>query len=487
MIQKDGSILLADWHKGISQSPFMGFADMRSVENTLVPGVLMLGKANSKKSGTIITGSPRWFVQDTDTNLTVYLVDTAGKVYNSAQTWTSWAQVAGNTTTGTYLGCGLAIWKDYLFVARDTNLDVYGPLSGTPAWTNGWQTLNSSPFHMMFTSVDDKLYICNGRNIASLTELTSFLPGTGATYTWNASSITLPTGKIAKCISELGANLYFGTVSGKSPYGINQLIKTANIFPYSRSSLTLGIPIQLQEFGINQMIAVNTELIIQAGNTGKFYKSNGSYFYPFTQIPRNTILGTPYLWNFNSPGGIMYHKNKIFTGVQGSQNMSGVYSFNIDGSGMILESATSSGELVNLDIGALIAVRDQPETYLIGWADTDSAAQGVDKVGADDFVASYGAYVDSQVYEVGTSLNPKTFQEMEFCLDRPLATNEGVRLSYREDLSASFSLHTTFDFTTYSSKQYIRLPFGIKAKQIQFRVALTGTTTSPRLKYIIIR
>ena len=498
MIDKQNNIILANWQTGIAYSPFYddkaGFADMRNMENTIVPGVLSLGVLAAKQTADTVSNPPGWMVLNANTNLNAYALDTSGKVYTAPSTWTSWTHVTGNTVTGTYLGCGMAIWKGYLFIARDTNLDVYDL---TSAWTTSFQTLNASPFHMLYTSVDDKLYICNGRYISSLTEVTTFNPASAPTYTWTAAAITLPTGYTAMTLADLGASLFVGTVFGTGDISVtNKRLKKADIFPYLRSSLTLGIPVKIQEFGVNQMLEVNNELFIQAGNTGKYYKTNGTFFTFLTQIPHNSVLGSPYSWTQTYPGGMMYHKNKIFSGVNVSSATaaSGVYSFNLDGSGLTLENTLSIGSDDNLYVRSLLSVRDQPDTYLAGWVQGDASARGIDKVSfANGFTGSYGAYVDSQIYTVGDSDNDRTFAQVEFYFDRPLASGDGFKIQWREDLSASFattSLENTgiVDFATYGAIQDKRLTFTANVKQIQFRVlgTCTSSTLSPKLKYVRI-
>jgi hypothetical protein len=69
----------------------------------------------------------KWLVRDPTTTSQCFCIDDGGKVYKSSDSGTTWSLLNGNTVG---LGQGLCIWKDYLFVARTTSLDTYGPLSG---------------------------------------------------------------------------------------------------------------------------------------------------------------------------------------------------------------------------------------------------------------------------------------------------------------------------------------------------------------------
>ena len=44
-----------------------------------------------------------------------------------------WLLQTGNTTTNGH-GNGISVWKNYLFVFRDAEIDTYGPLNGSRAW-----------------------------------------------------------------------------------------------------------------------------------------------------------------------------------------------------------------------------------------------------------------------------------------------------------------------------------------------------------------
>lgn len=507
-MDKTPGLIISNWQGGISPSAFTGFADMRNVDIASLPGLLSLNYATGKKSASNITGSPKWFARDTDANNTLYVLDSSGKVYSASTSggyYASWAQVAGNTTTSAS-GNGMAIWHDYLFVARDALIDVYGPLSSSPSWTNGWAGatgFNSDTLtHPMLVATSDMLYIGNGQDttnklgpaLASLQQVAGkiFAPGDATTYTWNATALRLPYQYQIRCIAQLANNLMVGTIRKSS----TETHRVADIFPWDRTSATFSLPIRLSEAGVNQLLTINNQLYIQAGNKGRFYVYNGYLAQPLFSVPVDGPLFSTtiaYQVTQTAPGAIMYHRGRLFFGISAgdaTNGTTGVYSVNLDGSGLILENTVSTGSnSSNVIINCLFPLRELNGAYAIGWQDSDASAQGVDLVGQDNFATSYTGYADSQIYQIGAVIIPSQMQHIEIYLDRPLQTNEGVRVSARTSTAASYTTLVTFDYATYTGKQSLQYPIGPKFSvdtQAQFRILLTGTTTSPRVKYVRI-
>ena len=138
-----------------------------------------------------------------------YTLDTNGRVWK--QRASVWYVISGNTLTSQSAN-GLAIWKGYLLVFRNTAVDLI-PLSTidtNATWTNSWKSDLTSGVHHAIHSQDDKLYLTNDRHVASLAELTTFDPASSATYTWNVSALDVPSGFKLQRLRELGHLLMAG-------------------------------------------------------------------------------------------------------------------------------------------------------------------------------------------------------------------------------------------------------------------------------------
>jgi hypothetical protein len=491
------NLVISAPRQGIAPSPHVGFGDVRNLDIFSIPGVALLNNSVAKKSVAIVTGLVQWIVKHPTTPTTFFGLDADGVVYTSTNSGTTWTVVSGNTAGGK--GQGLAIWKDYLFVAYTAGLDVYGPISGTPTWSKAWKTIDSDAlWHPMIVSKNDnKLYGGAGRYVFSLDENSgqTFVPATSATYTFTQQALDLPPNYRIKCLEELGNNLMCGTWMGANVYDL--LI--ADIFPWDRTSVSFGQPIVIVENGIHAMLTIGSYMIVMAGIGGAIYKTYGADAVPIAQIP-NSICNLDGGKNLlPHPGAIINFKGRPFFGVSGNGTDAisgmGVWSLLQTSRGNILThehtiSTGTDGTSYVVKIGALCGITR--DNLLIGWSDaTPTASYGIDNLTVTSRVTSYGGYFESPFYTVGSNKKLRKFEEMEFQFARPLRVNEGIKVEYRTDLAATFTEIDTYDYATWGavvSKNIItELPTDIKAcEQIQLKISLTGTTTSPHFKSLTL-
>lgn len=489
---KDNFLVINAPREGIAQSPHIGFADVRNLDIYSIPGVVQLNNILAKKSASTVTGQPNWSVRHPVTTGEVYELDAAGVVYKSTDSGVTWAVLSGSSATSAH-GNGLWIWKNYLFVARDALLDVCGDGTATGItaanWTLGWKTIDSDVlWHPMLTSNNDsKLYGGAGRFVYSLEELTTFAPGSGATYTFTQQALDLPASYRIKCIEELGNNLMLGTWQGTNIYDIRK----ADIFPWDRSSTSFGQPIPLNTFGVHAMLNTGNQLVVLAGISGIIYACNGVSGYEIGRLPID-LSGGKYLEYY--PGSICQYKSKTFFGVgQGGStaisNM-GVYSLQQTGKGNILNlehlvSTLSDGTTNPLKPSTLLPITR--DTLLVGWR--DNATYGLDLTTNTSYAygTDYSGFFITPMYQVGTLLVKMKYGQVDFVLAKALATGEGIKIEYRTDINGSFTTVGTFTYTNLpailSHSAIADLP---DVFQVQFRISLLGTsTTTPRLLKVV--
>ena len=485
---------------GIAPSPHVGFADVRNLDLYASPGVIRLNNLTAKKSSTTVVTLVQWIVTNPATPAEKYALDSAGKVYKSTDSGATWALMTGNTQTSTH-GNGLAIWKNYLFVARDAKLDVCGDGSATGIananWTNDWQTIDSDVlWHPLHVSRNDgNLYGGAGRYVFSVEEIGTFVKGTPGTYTFTAQALDLPSNYRIKCLDELGNNLMLGTWQGTNVYDI----RIADIFPWDRSSVSFGQPIRLEVNGIHAMKNRNNTLFVGAGIEGKLYVCDGVNARQVAQIPHSIADIDGGLYIEFLPGAIADFKGRLFFGVSSGGSSTaipgmGVYSLQQTSEGNILThehtiSTGSDGDGEILKIGAIHPI--SRDNILIGWQDATS--YGVDNLTTTSRMTSYSGFFISPLYNVGSSQQLRKFLEIEIRFARPLRTNEGIKVEYRLNLTDSFTTLGTFDFATYGAKLSLNKELNSPSldippcEQIQLKVSLTGTTTTPEYKSLILR
>lgn len=468
-------IIIKDFQTGIGDSPHTGF-DMRNIDIWSEKGVAKVAYVPIKESGTTVTDLIKWFVVNS-ANGDIYALGDTGKLYRSTDDGDSWAAVSGASTTNAH-GNGLGIWKSYLFVARDTNLDVM-KLSDD-SWDLGWQTLNSdTSWHPILATRDGRLTIGNGQYIAQITENTAFDPDSGATYTWSADSLNLPPNIKIKCFTELGKFLMIGTWAGTS---LGDLL-VADIFPWNLDEHPASYEdvISLEESGINALLTSGNVMIIQAGINGTLYYSYGTTALPLKEI--NHIDWTSGVGMSCYPDSLIKTQNKFLIGFTGTPG--GVYAYK----NQVLNLDNVISELVTTaTIGALQALGTG--TFLVGWK--NGSTYGIDRFINTNRYSVYGdAYIDSPFYVVGVRSRQETADSIEFQFSRPMTTGCGVRLKFRRDVTSSFTTVGTADFSTHASSLTVTLPANglTDLDGVQFRIEMIGSsegTGTPYLRQITI-
>jgi len=484
--------------QGIAQSPHIGFANVRDLDIYSIPGVVQLNNVLAKESADVIDSTPLWIVKNPASPVNLYALSLNGKIWKSTNSGDTWAELTGQTAGGA--GQGAIVWKDYLFIAYGAGIDVYGPLSGTVAWTKAWQALTSDSAYqpMLVSKNDGKLYIGNGRYIASVEENSgqNFAPGTGATYTFTAQALDLPEDYRIKCLAELGTYLMIGTWQGTNIYDL----KIADIFPWDRFSPSFYDPIILNENGVNAMITIGSSLYILAGLQGNIYKSNGTNAVQIGQIPQSIVNLTAGKYLVPFPGAITEYKGKIYFGISGDSTSTtigncGVYSLYQTAKGNILTlehtiSTTADGSASVVLIGSLLPITR--DILTVGWR--SAATYGIDRTSISTYgtADTYTAYFDTPLYKIGSNKNLIKLKDMEISFVKELAANESFRVQYRVNLTDSF---TTLKTDTYSNLgAVISANYNIDTESdippceyVQFRISLCGTTTTLQLKQLVFK
>lgn len=375
-------------------------------------------------------------------------------------------------------------------------VNTSGSQSGThkyKAWKNGWKTssdglISDSHWGPLLQGQDDIVYGGNGYKLLSISQTSgqTFNPGTSATFSFNAAALTLPYDNRIKCLAELGVNLMIGTIKGSQLYGG---APGAEVYPWNRSSTSFNIPIDFEDFGVHQLLNVNNLLVVVTGYEGTVHISNGSSTGISKKLPASitNLFGGRYL-NFY-PDAIMRLKDRVWFGVS-----SGTASATIDGLGvwsitldndpkLTFENQLSTGTTSatnTLSIGSLSP--SGSDSYRIGWR--DNSTYGIDATDSN-YYSSYAAYSRGKFEKVGTNFQPRMFERVAFELDRPLLTNQGVRLKYRTALNAAFTTIGTFDYATYGAIQSLDYQYAIDAEGFQAQVELTGgSSDTPVLREV---
>ena len=417
-----------------------------------------------------------------------YSVDSNGRV---------WGYFAGYINSWVYLNNlaselipiypnNIIVWKGYLFLFTSFGVtQQLGYWKIDPAtiglkssWVLNWQSIVTSISHKALIGQDDVVYFCDGSSVGSIKENLgkTFDPTDATTYTYSANALAILSEDIAMCLAELGSSLMIG--------GQNNLI-----YPWDRVSLGYSSVIRLSENYISRMVTINTTMYIFCGYKGRIFVTNGANATPFYKIPEylSETTNSYIIWtdaNFN--------RNQLYFGFTVTKNsgttistMGGLWAIDVDSVTPVaprLQNIMSYGTYAGY-VSAICQFRGSNKTnnpsndgygLFMGWYDGVSTG-GIDKGISAPYTAGQ-SYIDTDPIPVGQYLTNKTLTGIEYKLAQPLAANETVTISYRTQMSGSYTDNPMTDLSTLSGWGR---PIFEKSQWVQLRVILTSTATDP--------
>ena len=469
------------WIYQVSASTFK-FATSLTNANAGTPINLTTNGTGTQTVTTVNPGTINHYARDPRTG-NMFAHDSNGRVWAKQSTKyqlvlnSSIDTGSGTVTNGA--GNGISIFRTsdgnatYLFAFRNGVVDVinvYGTSNiETPSWTNSWKSLNSGAgsgnSHHTIVGQDNIVYFCDGRYVGSILEKAGqiFDPATAATYTFNASALTLPLGSLTYWLEQLGVNL---------------LVSVSNdsyIYPWDRSSVSYNLPIPVGDYGINKMKNIGNVVYILAGQHGNIYWTQGTYVRPLKTIPiYSTYNSTSPASNPVTWGGITSVLGKLLVGVGALSGKSGTYMLNVasgvlgvQANAITLDNFPSAGQA---NVTALFAVN---EFYEMGYAG------GADTMDTSRFSSLGSVILQSQLYRVGSKTTKAKYSQVEVQIANGVSGS--IRIGYRTDLSSAFTSFTDPDtgattFTTDTSHTSYQCDIGLTdLENVQIQVEMSGS------------
>lgn len=415
---------------------------------------------------------------------------------NTGQVWywyaqTNWVLVAGNVLSNNS-GNGFSFLVSsggttYLFAIRNANIDVLNVSSFisalSPTWATSYFALNTpSGFtgsHFALLGQDNKIYICDSNFLDSISEKVgqNFDPTNSATYTNSSKAQTFPSFSSLQCLEELGVNLLAGD-------------KNSNyIYPWDRTSTNFGIPLRVAENDIWRMKNVDNTVYVLAGTKGHIYETTGYAFNRVGKIPEY-LSGGSVTWGGMEKvsGSVIFGITAVTTAAAGAYKLYtsvGTFQGSIVGSVISDETPSIGATNVTSVLGGLNIDNSPDEFYLMGYAG------GIDQLDSSNKYSNYESYIETDIVEVGTYAQQKTFNTLEYKLDfAPSAGN--IQVFLRSNLNGNYS-QLIPDSGTDSCIGIISQQFKAGLLQnvqwIQIKVAMAGGTgfNCPRLREVRLR
>jgi hypothetical protein len=449
---KDGVLTISEWTKGMGDSSYTGFSTISNCEVFETPSVLKIANRTTPYFSTSFTGLPIAYVEDSYGNN--YTLTDAGVLYKNGV----------SLQTGLNNPWDLAIYNNYLIVTNSTVVQAYGPLNSSPIWFGNWKTgLNGVYYAKMLvtnptsSSVSSDLYIANGDKMAKVSDFTAGAVGVAPTATFSTNVMLLPLEEAITTMIRIGTYVLIGTQSGNGSWANAGNGSIANIYLWDKSDTKITSLVgELNESHIQAMVSNGNRAYIMAGTRGNLYLSDTTSFTKIKRLPwnQNRLFGAtmkvyPNAIALNVNNNILIGTSTLTDayGADPSPVQHGVYEVSISKDyPTVFKQQISSGnkgQTQNLKIGFVYVTGSG--TTILGWQ--DGSTYGLDTTDFRLYTNSV-ASTETQLFLIGTRLNRKTFQNLEFLLGKPLITGQEITISYRKNLTDDFTQIGNFTYTS---------------------------------------
>jgi hypothetical protein len=442
-------------------------------------------------TGTMVVvpmGTPKYYAYDSK-NDKYWFVDSNGRVWsNKVLTFSNYFKFTGNTVDATSNGNGLLYFEatdgtGYIFVWRNSRID-YTP-TATVGWVYGWDpidaTTGNTDAYLNTAAADNRphhaivgqgntVYYTDNQYVGSWFQadpLIAFVPTTLSTYSFAKQAVGIELTDQANCLAILSNNIFIGGSRNA-------------IYAWNRLSFGYQYRILLAETNVSWMEVVNTTVYIFVGNRGRIYVTNGVQAKLFKKVPDH-LSGTvePYFtW-----GGVGSVKNQLYFGVYATDNANnpintygGLWAIDMDTGAIRVTNQLSYGDYTgyaSLIIPAFVSTtaptNPQGAGLYVGWPG------GIDVTSRYPY-GTYVSYIDSDLIPIGTFLQKRTLENVEFKLTNPMVSGEGVKVSYRLQFSDSYT--QIGETTTVGVLSDVYLVNFENAQWVQFRIE-TKSVSAP--------
>lgn len=408
----------------------------------------------------------------------------------------------GNTTLPTAGITGIVVWKGYLLVFTASFIFIMGINTGSgsfvasnggpaAAWNYTWNAVfpnsHNGRINVLISGENQSLYWTSFTGLGAIREIAgqNFNPTNANTYTIDSDALSIPQ-YLSTCLTELGDYVLIGT---SGPF----------VYTWDQQGLQFNSKINVPEPYINQIIAINQNAYIFAGNRGRIYITNGSGIDLYKKIPDYiTGIQRPY-FNILTVAGyrnFLYFGFVVRTNGNTIQNLAaGLWAIDLETDALIMLNKvsiagydaqvymvapmiTSFGNIFNSGSpGAQVA---------IGYFQSASV-NGI-SVSASNPYTNYESFIETDMIPVGTYLDPFTPSQVEWKTSAPLVQGEGIRILYRKNITEAWTpiweSNAIGQISDYHTADFE------KAQWVQLRVELKSTNTNPsyvRLTEVRIR
>jgi hypothetical protein len=485
MAQQSSSVKflnISNFSAGISDSKKLGpkgsFQFAQSIDYRDEGTEFHLQPKAVKVSGSIVTGRIKWIVSGAPYDTNTYFYDENGVIYRetSAGVWSILRTVASSH------GQGMDIYKDYIYYSQDTQVGRYGPLSGSPTFTDNWGTGYENTAVIGFAPVKafgPGLAIGHGNFLAWFDGTVVPTNGTAAQIA-ALQMLEFNPGENVRCLEMIDEYLAIGTQFG------NDILtnETGYVFYWDGSSTSFNFFASTENGGCNAIGNSNNRLFSILGSSSKLF-INYRPFQPIQRVPKLTTKHYCEVW----PGAITTWQNLVYIGLAANTDSpniyQGAYSWGRTSS-MYPESLSYDFPISTGNVGTTVkvtALKGLGNYLYMAWQ--DGSSYGVDKITADGDLVETGTYESLVFGEFSRNNQALTIKATHY----PLRTGESVQVGYRLDRFSDYTYPEAANTVVGSIETRLPIqPAHAIYYELEFIVKISQTNnTSPTVIYCGIK
>lgn len=353
--------------------------------------------------------------------------------------------------------------------------DDYGGQTWFPAKVG---SLDASHYIKLIMGKDGYMYFTNGNNLGRITAISISLGVVSVTSTSTISSgFVLPKNSYGVTMATLGDKLLIGTQQGQS-YSQRSAYSYSSIVMWDYVSANADNIIEINENGMNAMISNKNQVYFSAGNDGNIYVTDGVNYQKIKRLPYNRAgiwvapaSVYPNAMCINQRGNLLVGLSAIYDA--NSPNTTGIWEV-----GLMKDYPThlpffsrdgNLGDISTVKFGSVRVLDDNTLAFGV----QSGTGFELSKTSSTILNSGYISRWRTQAFLVADARNKKSFEQLEFLFSKPLIANQGIKISYRLNLTDDFTPIDTWTYATLGGVLSHFAPAEITGSEIvQFEIAL---------------
>lgn len=491
-MDKNGIITISNPQNGIAGSSILGNEAIIGCEIFDEPGILKIQAAVEADSSNV--NNP-----NTVTLTGVPIADVTN--YNSLNTIQRTVLTEGgqlltvtnaNSVSATNLAQGwdLCVWNTEFTVVSyaQSGVGYIGVIRHDPAANSSeWHpaeigSLDGTHYIKLIMGKDGYMYFTNGNNIGRITAI-SYSVGvvTVTSSSTMSGGFVLPKNTYGVTLSTIGDKLLIGTQKGYS-YSARDQFGYAGLVIWDYVSANADNIIEINENGFNAMVSNKNQAYFSAGNDGNIYVTDGTNYQKIKRLPFNRS-GFYVASSWVYPNAMCINqRGNLLVGLSANYDANSPTTTGIWEIGLMKDYPThlpffsrdgNLGDISSVRFGSVRVLDDNSLAFGVQSGNTYELS----RTSITALNSGYTARWRTQAYLVADARNKNTFEQLEFLFSKPLIANQGIKISYRTNLTDDFTEINTW---TYSTLGGIMSHFDsasiTNAEIVQFEIALNYTS-----------